>query len=66
MIGIEGLVLTCVLAITNPTGEIVVCVKPDGNVELTGDIDKQSQEFWNLLGRSYLKEYCLPPATGKP
>jgi hypothetical protein len=49
----KELVLTCVLMVTTPQGEI--CIKPDGNVTMpaNADITKQSRRFWEELAKTY-------------
>jgi hypothetical protein len=50
---IKELVLTCILAVSTPQGEI--CIKPDGRVEIPADvqIDKVSRDFWEELAKTY-------------
>lgn len=60
---IEGLVLTCVIAITTPQGERI-CIKPDGKVEMPDNmaLDEASRKFWDELAKVYVlikNEKCI-------
>lgn len=58
----KELVLTCVLMVTTPHGDI--CIKPNGQVEIPEgiQIDKASRDFWEELAKMYLvlkPEKCI-------
>ena len=60
---LEGLVVTCVLAINTPSGE-QICIKPDGNVEISAglSVDRASRMFWEELAKTYRivkQEKCI-------
>lgn len=56
---VNELILTCILAVTTPQGQI--CVKPDGTVQIPENItiDQASRDFWKELSikAPYLCDY---------
>lgn len=58
---ISSLVVTCVLMVKTPDGNI--CIKPDGNITLPEklEVTEASKQFWIELSKVYpivLREYC--------
>ena len=59
---ITNLVVTCVLMVSTPQGDI--CIKPDGNVTFPEGValDRVSRQFWNELAKMFQivkKDWCM-------